>query len=310
MLMSYIKIFGLFFFCLCCFLSASLLAETGPALEDMTERPVVEKQKKSLLTGLDLQGRIVKKRETAAHIYLLAETGQGKVWISLAQADAQGDDSPALRIWIPVPQAVSSANPLWHQSQGPVMDSTKAQAFWRLLERTVFETRAGQQAEPTTIAATPPHPGEGKGMSFAEALEVERARVASSRAIQVTESESTGSAGAVVPSSGVRVEKATGPNSHTVQECFARARDLQGKTVRVRGKVMKVSPMIMGKNWLHIQDGSGDPAKNHHDLVVTSLAQSAVQSIVTVEGTLRANRDFGAGYVYEAIIEDAKIEQQ
>lgn len=306
-----IKTFGLF--CLCCFLSAPLLAEARLAPTDMPAPPAMENYKTSLLSSLDLVGKIVKKRDTATHTCLLAETAQGKVWLILAKADTQGNDAPALRIWIPVPPAASSANPLWGSSQGPLMDKPKAQALWHLLEQSVFDRGTEQQQAQSAIAAASSHPGEIKtqGMSFAEALEAERARAASSRAIQVADSESSGSAGAVVPpSAGVRVEKASGANSYSVQECFARAKELQGKTVRVRGKVMKVSPMIMGKNWLHIQDGSGDPAKNHHDLVVTSLAQPAVQSIVTVEGILRANRDFGAGYVYETIVEDAKIEQQ
>jgi aspartyl/asparaginyl-tRNA synthetase len=94
-----------------------------------------------------------------------------------------------------------------------------------------------------------------------------------------------------------------------VGECFEQAKNLNSKTVRVRGKVMKVSRMIMGKNWLHIQDGTGNPLKNEHDLVVTTADEPAVDAVVTVEGTLNANRDFGAGYKYEVIIEDAKVEK-
>ncbi len=118
---------------------------------------------------------------------------------------------------------------------------------------------------------------------------------------------SGGSAGAIVPSKEIKVEKASGDNACTVGECFARAKELNNKKVRVRGKVVKVSRMIMGRNWVHIQDGTGNPMENTHDLVVTTTAEPALDSIVTVEGTLHANRDFGAGYKYNAIIEDAEI---
>jgi phosphopantetheine adenylyltransferase len=63
----------------------------------------------------------------------------------------------------------------------------------------------------------------------------------------------------------------------------------------------------MGKNWIHLQDGSGDPMKNTHDLVVTTSETAAKDAVVVVEGVLSKDKDFGAGYRYQAIIEDAKI---
>ena len=65
----------------------------------------------------------------------------------------------------------------------------------------------------------------------------------------------------------------------------------------------------MGKNWLHIQDGTGNPLKNQHDLVVTTAEDAEEGKVITIAGTLAFERDFGAGYKYEVIVEDAKIEQ-
>ena len=121
------------------------------------------------------------------------------------------------------------------------------------------------------------------------------------------EGGSGGSSSAIVPAAEVKVEKATGENGQTIEECFARAKDLDKKTVQVRGKVMKVSTMIMGKNWLHLQDGTGNPMSNTHDLVVTTQATPEKGSVVVVEGVLAANKDFGAGYKYDVIIEDAEV---
>jgi hypothetical protein len=61
----------------------------------------------------------------------------------------------------------------------------------------------------------------------------------------------------------------------------------------------------MGKNWVHIQDGSKDG--DHFDLTITTLEKVAVDDVVTFEGTIAVNKDFGYGYAYELIMEDAKL---
>jgi hypothetical protein len=119
---------------------------------------------------------------------------------------------------------------------------------------------------------------------------------------------SGGSSRAIVPANDdLKIDKAEGENGRTVEQCFTEADQLNGKTVRVRGKVVKFTPQIMGKNWIHLQDGSGDPMKNTHDLVVTTTETAARDAVVLVEGVLSKDKDFGAGYRYDAIIEDAKI---
>ncbi len=76
-----------------------------------------------------------------------------------------------------------------------------------------------------------------------------------------------------------------------------------GKVIKVTGKCVKLNPMIMGRNWLHIQDGSA----NNFDLTVTTTEQVQLGSIVTMEGTIALNRDFGAGYKYNVIMEGATV---
>jgi len=92
----------------------------------------------------------------------------------------------------------------------------------------------------------------------------------------------------------------------TVAELFTRKTDLTGKTVRFRGQVVKANRRIMGSNWLHIQDGTGEPGSN--DITVTSKTGFApVGSIVVIEGTLAVDKDFGAGYAYDVIVQDAEV---
>lgn len=104
-----------------------------------------------------------------------------------------------------------------------------------------------------------------------------------------------------------KVEKAAGADARTVAEAWAQAAALDGKTVTVRGTVVKFNGGVMGKNWLHLQDGSGDAAKGTNDLTVTTLDEAAVGQTITIRGTAFTNKDFGAGYKYAIIIEQAKI---
>lgn len=103
------------------------------------------------------------------------------------------------------------------------------------------------------------------------------------------------------------VEKASGANARTIGELWAQQGGLSDKTVSIRGVVVKYNAGVMGKNWIHLQDGSGDAAKGTHDITVTSMDAAALGATVTITGTVRVNRDFGAGYMYALIVEDAKV---
>jgi hypothetical protein len=73
-----------------------------------------------------------------------------------------------------------------------------------------------------------------------------------------------------------------------------------------RGKVVKTNPNIMGKNWLHVRDGSG--AEGTNDLTVTTAGTAPnVGDTVVVKGTVALEKDFGMGYQYDIIVEDAEV---
>ena len=92
----------------------------------------------------------------------------------------------------------------------------------------------------------------------------------------------------------------------TVGEIYSGQSGLAGKEVSVRGKVVKFSPQIMGKNWVHVQDGSG--AEGTNDLTVTTAGTlPKVGDTVLVSGKLSLNKDFGMGYQYPVIVEDATV---
>lgn len=104
----------------------------------------------------------------------------------------------------------------------------------------------------------------------------------------------------------IKVDKATGSDAKTIAEIWA-AKSLKDAPVTVRGKVVKFLPSIMGKNWMHIRDGSGSDKSGDNDVAVTTADNAAVGDVVTVKGTVRRDKDFGAGYTYPVIIEDAKL---
>ena len=104
-----------------------------------------------------------------------------------------------------------------------------------------------------------------------------------------------------------KVTKAVGPDAKTVAEVVTGKAGLKDKTVLVHGQVVKASTGILGKNWLHLRDGSGSAAAGTHDVLVTTLDNAAVGDIVNARGKVRTDVDLGSGYAYAVLIEDASL---
>ena len=105
----------------------------------------------------------------------------------------------------------------------------------------------------------------------------------------------------------VSVAKAEGPEGRTIAELHAQRASLAGKPVAVRGKVVKFNGGIMGKNWLHLRDGSGTAEGKDNDLTVTTQDAVSKGDVVLVKGTVAVDRDFGSGYTYSLLVEEAKV---
>jgi hypothetical protein len=99
----------------------------------------------------------------------------------------------------------------------------------------------------------------------------------------------------------ISIEPADGGIS--IAELFANRESYANKTVRIRGQVTKVNRAIMGKNWVHLQDGTGD--SENYDLTITTVEDAAPGEVVTFAGTIVLNKDFGSGYAYEVLMEEA-----
>ena len=109
------------------------------------------------------------------------------------------------------------------------------------------------------------------------------------------------------PAQSKKISVAKAKGGYSIAEIFAQSRALAGKEVRVQGKVVKFNSGIMGKNWVHIQDGTGDPTKKTHDLTVTCDQTVSVGDFVLVKGKIALDLDIGAGYQYPVLVEQATL---
>ena len=99
------------------------------------------------------------------------------------------------------------------------------------------------------------------------------------------------------------IEKADG--GITIAELYADKEKYAGKKVKIRGKITKFNSAIMNKNWAHIQDGTD--YDGNFDLTVTTVESVNKDAVVTFEGVIAIDKDFGSGYSYSIIMEEANI---
>jgi len=107
----------------------------------------------------------------------------------------------------------------------------------------------------------------------------------------------------------VKVAKASGPNAHTVADIVSRKADFKDKAVAVRGKVVKFTGGVLGKNWIHLRDGSGSASDGSNDILVTTTDEAKIGDVVLVQGVVHLDRDFGSGYSYRVLIEEASVKR-
>lgn len=120
---------------------------------------------------------------------------------------------------------------------------------------------------------------------------------------KITMADSMKGKQAAEPKEGIKVDPAKG--GITIAELYANKDSYAGKTVKIRGEVVKYSPDIMKTNWVHIQDGTN--SEGSFDLTITTDDVTKVGDVVTFEGVVAVKKDFGAGYYYEVIVEKAKL---
>ncbi|WP_345971866.1 OB-fold nucleic acid binding domain-containing protein [Sulfurimonas diazotrophicus] len=101
------------------------------------------------------------------------------------------------------------------------------------------------------------------------------------------------------------LKKAEG--GYSVSEVFTKRQNLKGKTVKVRGKVTKISRQIMKRNWVHLEDGTGDTMTDDLVFTANSVANIKAGDIVVATGKVETDKDFGYGYFYPVIVEESSF---
>ncbi|HUH95672.1 MAG TPA: nucleotide-binding protein [Casimicrobiaceae bacterium] len=113
--------------------------------------------------------------------------------------------------------------------------------------------------------------------------------------------------GKSIVAGSVKVARAEGASGRTVAEVNANRLALKDKTVTIRAQVVKVNANVMGKNWVHLRDGSGNAADASNDLLVTSKEEPKVGDVVIAKGVVETDVDLGSGYTYKVLVENVSF---
>lgn len=224
-----------------------------------------------------LRGRVLETFDAANYTYLRLETPSGPVWAAIGQTP------------VTVGQTLELVDVAW-------MKDFNSASLNRTFDRIAFAGNA--IPVPDSSAASPAAP---PGHAPAKSADPATDRHAGMPPPRAGSPHAAPSAGPAVPSG----EVAPLDGGYTVAQLFAQKSSLAGQTVRLRARVVKANSGILGRNWLHLQDGTGEHGSD--DITATSVQTAAVGDTVIVEGVLNLDKNLGSGYFFPLIIEDAKL---
>jgi hypothetical protein len=222
-------------------------------------------------------GKVVETMDAGGYTYVNLETASGKIWAATSPMKVQVGQVLTVPLEMP-------------------MQNFHSSALKRDFPLIYFASRVSHGGEPLPARAAAPAPAgmppQAQGPAPApQAMPPGHPQVGSAGAGPVTVTE-------VIPPPAGGI---------SIASLWATRTSLAGKTVVVRGKAVKFLSGIMGKNWVHLQDGTGTAKDGTHDITVTTDATVKPGDVVTAKGTLAVDKDFGAGYKYGAIVEGATI---
>jgi hypothetical protein len=223
---------------------------------------------------VSVSGTVLETMDASDYTYMRLKTPGGEIWTAVNKTKVATGD------------AVTVANAM-------TMDGFQSRTLNRTFDKILF----GVLATPGTAAA---------GSAPAPIADHAPATGAPPTKDQMAAQHGQ-AAGGPADAPDVKVPKAGGANAKTVAELWAQRAALKGREITVQAKVVKVNASVMGRNWLHVRDGSGSKAAKDNDLTVTTDATAKVGDVVTVTGIVAVDKDFGAGYAYPVIVENAKL---
>ena len=216
-----------------------------------------------------LQGEVLEVLDVEAYTYLRLKTAKGEVWAAVNRS----------------PGVQKGAEVTIHDPT--TMRNFESKTLQRTFPTIVFGT-LGSAATASSAASTAGPALQG-------------------RSPPLDQIHGSASRSADVPA--VKVAKAEGPTGRTVAEVNANRVALKDKPVAIRAQVVKVNANIMGKNWVHLRDGSGSAADGSNDLLLTSKDEPKVGDVVLAKGVVKTDVDLGSGYSYKVLVENASIQK-
>ncbi|MCM0084278.1 DNA-binding protein [Geomonas sp. Red32] len=257
----------------------AFLAVTTVSVPAGAETPAGDKAPQQV----NISGKVLETMNGGGYTYLLIANGKEKLWVAAPEMKATVGQQLTL-----VP--------------GYTINHFTSKALHRTFDRIVFS--AGPANTRVKLPEAAVKMAHEKAAANAPAP---AAAPAKAQATPTAKQENNSSKVAAVKVG--RVAKAKGANAYTVAELYAKKAKLDKKQVVVRGKVVKVAEHIMKHTWIHIQDGSGSKAKKNYDLTATIKGTAKEGETVTVKGILSQNVDFGSGYKYDLLIQDAQVKR-
>ena len=231
----------------------------------------------------DFSGKVVDNMTTAGYSYVQVDTGTQKLWATTTSFTVTNGDRVTVYGGMPMPnyhsKSLNRDFDLVYFTAKITVDTGDAKNA---------AAGGGAGAVPVLPPGHPALPGAGQASPALPPNHPLMGQAAPAAKVDLT-----------------GIKKAAG--GKTIKEIYAGSAKLAGHPVTVRGRVVKYNPMIMGKNWLHIQDGTGSAEKNNQDLTVTTTTPAKLGDTVLVTGNVSTNKDFGAGYKYSVILDEAQV---
>jgi hypothetical protein len=214
-----------------------------------------------------MRGTVLETMDVANYTYLHMQTGTEKVWAAV----------PRCKVAVGDVVVVERAMPM-RDFKSPTLNRTFDTIYFGVMRGAIPPDPAASASAPAASAAAsaPPAPAPAPAGSLA------------------------------VPDK-ISVPKAKGPGAATVDDILKDPAKLAGKPVVVHAMVVKVNAGILERNWVHVKDGTGGVGGKIGDLLVTTHDVPRVGEVVTVRGKVAVDKDFGSGYSYKVLVEEATI---
>lgn len=265
-------------------------------------------------SGETLKGEVLEVKNVDSFSYLRLKTADGETWAAVSRADvAKG-------------AKVTIYNPA-------MMNNFTSKQLNRTFDKIVF----GSLTPPTaggpagggmgaamgaagggSGGAHPPMTGSGGSGAMPGVASMHQPKGATAGSASSSSPGSASAAmapntmpkGSATKGEPIKVAKATGADARTVAEIVTQRTALKDKPVVLRAKAVKFTPGVMGKNWVHLQDGTGSAADGSDDVLLTTKDDVKVGDVVVFKGVVRNDVDLGSGYSYKVLVEDAKLQKQ